>query len=133
MGVGDVSASGCGGCISTTDRAHSKGSVTAPGTEHTATGVYQHHGQATQQKECSKTRDRAQGGGVSASSLGVYQHHGQATEQGECISTRDRAQGGGASASGLGCISTTDRAHGVGRVAAPWTGHTGLYPQARGN
>ena len=91
MGVGDVSASGCGGCISTTDRAHSKGSVTAPGTEHTATGVYQHHGQATQQKECSKTRDRAQGGGVSASRLGVYQHHGQGTRRGACSSTMDRA------------------------------------------
>lgn len=127
-------------CSKTRDRAQG-GGVSA-----SRLGVYQHHGQGTWQGECNSIRDRAHtegavsapgtghgGGAVSASSLGVYQHHGQDTQQGECISTRDRAQGGGASASGLGCISTTDRAHSEGSVTAPWTGHTGLYPQALGN
>ena len=70
-GVGDVSASGCGGCISTTDRAHGVGSVAAPGTGHTARGVYQHHGQGPRRGECISTTDRAHGvGSVAAPGTG---------------------------------------------------------------
>ena len=104
MGVGDVSASGCGGCISTTDRAHGEGSVAAPGTGHTPRGLYQHQRQDTG-RGCICIRL----GGVSEprtghTARGLYQHQGQG--------------------SGRGCLCIK-----LGGVSAPRTGHRarGVY------